>query len=181
MTFAGFCTGIWASRRPFSLPRFLQFRPGRSLFMHGLVLVLLAALVAALLSIGLHLLIRNHDCSEVGVAALELELPAGRRIFSDREITLQRLDLYNRQNLAGRAVLSNLAAREQCACEWWVRTNLLPRQQLSPPNAAKGCIFSIPFQDGVTEINLTLNVGRRAGASGFEKVKYFRFKINVQQ
>lgn len=181
MTLAGLGASVWVARRPFSLPRFLKFWPRRRLFMNVLAFVLLAALVAALLSMWLRLLIRTHDCDEVGVAALELELPAGRQKFPDREITLRQLDLYNRQNLAGRAVLSNLADREQCACDWWVKTNLLPRQQLPPPSEAKDCIFSIPFQDGVTEINLTLNVGRRVGASGFEKVKYFRFKIKVQQ
>jgi hypothetical protein len=181
LTLAGLGASVWVARRPFSLPRFLKFWPGRRLFVNVLAFVLLAALVAAPLSAGLRLLMRNQDCSGVGVAALELELQDGRQKFFSREVILQPLDLYNRQNLAGRAVLSNLADREQCACEWWVKTNLLPRQQLSPPNEAKDCIFSIPFQDGVTEINLTLNVGRRADASGFEKVKYFRFKIRVQQ
>lgn len=181
MTLAGFCAGLWASRRPFSLPRFLQFRPGRSLFMNGLVFVLLAALAATPLTLGLRLLMRNHDCVDVDVAALELELSAGRKKFSEREITLQSLDLYNRQNLAGRALLTDLADGEECVCEWWVKTNSLPRQLLPPRSEAKDCIFSIPLHNDVTEINLTLNVGRRTGASGFEKVKYFRFKINVQQ
>lgn len=181
MTLVGLGASVWVARRPFSLPRFLKFWSRRRLFMSVLTFVLLAALVAALLSTGLRFLIGPHDCGEVGVTALELGLPGGRQKFSGREITLRPLDLYNRQSLDGRAVLSNLADREQCACEWWVKTNALPRQQLSPPNEAKDCIFSIPFQDGVTEINLTLNVGKRVGASGFEKVKYFRFKIKVQQ
>lgn len=182
MTLTGFGAGIWAALRPSSLPGLSRFRPGHPRLALVLAFILLAVPAAALLSTALDkALIRIRGCGKVEVEALELELPAGRQKFFEREITLRRLDLYNRQNLAGRVVLLNLADGEGCACEWWVKTDLLPRQQLSPPNEAKDCIFSIPLQEGVTEINLTLNVGRRAGASGFERDKYFRFKINVQQ
>lgn len=181
MTLAGLCAGAWAARRSLPLPRLTQFWPGRPRLTLVLAFMLLAIPAAALLSAALDEgLIRVRGCSEVEVTGLELELPAGRQQFFEREINLQRRALFNRQNLAGRALLPDLADGEECVCEWWVRTNLLPRQQLPPRSEAKDCIFSIPFQDGVTEINLTLNVGRRSGASGFEKAKYFRFKINVQ-
>jgi hypothetical protein len=181
MTLAGLYTGIRVARRPLSLPKLSRFWPEHRRLGNVVAFLLLATPVAAGLSMGLReVLIRIRGCGEVEVEALELDLPAGRQKFFEREITLRRLDLYNRQNLAGRVVLSKLPDRGQCLCEWWVKTDLLPRQQLSTPNEAKDCIFSIPFQDGVTEINLTLNVGRRVGASGFEKDKYFRFKIKVQ-
>jgi hypothetical protein len=182
MTLVGLCAGRWAARRPLSLLKLSQSQPGRQLLANVSAFVLLATLVAALLSTGLReWFIRTRGCSEVEVSALELELNGGRQKFSGRDITIQHLDLYGRQNLAGSALLSNLSGEEGCVCVWSAGVNELTPQQLSSSSVAKDCIFSIlPLQSDVREIDLTLNVGRRAGPSGFETVKSFDFKIKVQ-
>lgn len=176
MTGVGLGASVLLSRRPLPLPKFSQLWPGHQLLTNVLAIVLLTVPAAALLSTAL-----RGSCSGVEVSALEFRLTGERLKYPGSDITLRYLDLYNRQNLAGRAVFSDLPDGEQCACEWWGRTDKLVYQQLSAPSEAKDCIFSVPFQDGVAEINLTLHVGKQDGTSGFKSLKSFDFNIKVQQ
>jgi hypothetical protein len=184
-TLASLGASVWAARQPLSLPglsRFLpKHLPGHQLLANVMAFVLLAALATTVLSLGLReWLVRTRDCDGVRVEALEFRLTARQLQYSGSDITLRHQDLNDRQNLAGRAVLSDLRDGEECMCEWWGGVNKLTQQQLPPRSEAKDCIFSIPFQDDVREINLKLKVGRRAGTSGFEPVNSFDFKIKVQ-
>jgi len=179
LTTAGLSASIWLSRRPLLFPKLPGIKD--QLLARGLALVLIAMPIAVALSfVLLTTFAEARDCSEVKVKHLELYLGTPQPYPVDKVIEIEPVEIFNRGNLSGRVVFSNPGVANHCACEWWGETDRRARQKLTEPKEARDCSFSIPLQDGVKEITLTLSVGKQITPSEFKPAKSFDFNIKVQ-
>ncbi len=179
LTVAGLGASIWLSRRPLLVPKLPGIKNQR--LARSLVLVLIAMpITVAFSSMILASFAGARDCSEVKVKYLELYLGEPKYPLEDKVFELEPVEILNKGNLSGRVVFSNPAVANHCACEWWGETDRIARQRLTETKEARDSSFSIPLQNGVKEITLTLTVGKQVPPSEFRPAKSFNFNIKVQ-
>ena len=165
LAIAGLGFASWLKHRPQSLPQFPWLN--NQLLARSLPLVLIAIPLTVLLSVLLReTLVKPHNCNEVQIKYVELDLPSPKVIKPNQSITLHPYELSGVIKISGRAVFTD--PNVSCPCEWLgKRDNDLIRKLEKLPN----CGVTIESVNSkLDRVELTLKVGN--------PVQTFYFTIN---